>query len=198
VNYLKSKASGGCWVDIFTSDHHFHHANVIKYCNRPFESVEQMDETLIDSWNTNVLPGDEIYHLGDIVFARRNLNTALSILERLNSKIFLIQGNHDRFVIKDEKCRRRFEWIKEIAIIHVKLNGRKKDIILNHYAMRTWDRAHYGAWHLFGHSHGMYDHKDIGLSFDIGVDSHNFRPISLPEVAQIMETKSDKAIIKKN
>jgi len=77
----------------FTSDHHFGHYNVIKYCNRPFTSVQQMDEIMILKWNETVLPEDEIYYLGD--FAMKSFLVP-KILPRLNGRKYLIMGNHDR------------------------------------------------------------------------------------------------------
>ena len=77
----------------FTGDHHFGHANIIKYCNRPFNSVEEMDEMLIDEWNYVVNPDDIVYHLGDIAFSMNELD---KIIRRLNGTIYIIPGNHIR------------------------------------------------------------------------------------------------------
>jgi calcineurin-like phosphoesterase family protein len=54
----------------FTSDTHFSHNNIIRYCNRPFSNVEEMDEVLINNWNNKVKQNDDVYHLGDIIFSR--------------------------------------------------------------------------------------------------------------------------------
>jgi calcineurin-like phosphoesterase family protein len=74
-----------------TSDTHFHHANIIGYCNRPFSSVEEMDEILVQRWNETVKPGDKVYHLGDVYMKKRDG----SILRRLNGTKVLVIGNHD-------------------------------------------------------------------------------------------------------
>lgn len=77
----------------FTSDHHFWHANILKYCpNREYKSVEEMNEDLINKWNHLVKPEDEVYYLGDFSLNSR----ALKIRERLNGKVYLIPGNHDK------------------------------------------------------------------------------------------------------
>ena len=61
----------------FTSDHHFWHTNIIQYCNRPFVSIEEMNEVLIQNWNDLVLPEDEVYYLGDFSMAARPVNSLL-------------------------------------------------------------------------------------------------------------------------
>ena len=78
----------------FTSDTHFGHANIIKYCSRPFDSVQEMNEVLIQNWNSVVKPGDKIYHLGD-VFMGMSQDDFKRMWPRLNGKKRLIVGNHD-------------------------------------------------------------------------------------------------------
>lgn len=75
-----------------TSDTHFWHANVIKYCNRPFADANEMNEKLILNWNEVVQPGDRVIHLGDFSLAARAVET---VVPRLNGNIELIMGNHD-------------------------------------------------------------------------------------------------------
>ena len=77
----------------FTADTHFNHTNILKFCNRPFNSVEQMNETLIDNWNRVVGKDDTVFHLGD--FCLGGAAEWTKLLDRLNGKIYLILGNHD-------------------------------------------------------------------------------------------------------
>jgi calcineurin-like phosphoesterase family protein len=83
----------------FTSDTHFGHTKILEYEKeaRPFNSVEQMNECLIDRWNSVVRPCDTVYHLGDFCFGRRNIEIAA----KLNGKKNLILGNHDTYAIGD-------------------------------------------------------------------------------------------------
>lgn len=78
------------WV---ISDTHFGHENIIKYCNRPFSDIDEMDEIMIKNWNAVVKPGDKVYHLGDVYMG--SSERFLSKFARLHGKKRLIVGNHD-------------------------------------------------------------------------------------------------------
>lgn len=163
----------------FTSDTHFNHKNIIEYCNRPFTSTEEMNETLISNWNSKVSKSDKIYHLGDFSFGRDNTKeSAQAIFDRLNGDKHFILGNHDHIVPKG--------WSSVQNYKEIKVEG--YDITLMHYAMRTWNHSHTGSWHLFGHTHGKL--VDNGsLSFDVGVDCFKYYPVSFLEVYEIMNQK---------
>jgi calcineurin-like phosphoesterase family protein len=75
------------------SDTHFNHSAIIKYCNRPFRTVEDMNETIISNWNNIVKKNDIVYHLGDFGFG--SLNDITNFVSKLNGRIYLIKGNHD-------------------------------------------------------------------------------------------------------
>ena len=71
----------------FISDTHFNHANIIKYCNRPFKDVEEMDKTLIKNWNNIVRDKDIVYFLGDFVLSKNKVERAKELMELLNGEI---------------------------------------------------------------------------------------------------------------
>ncbi len=172
----------------FTSDHHFGHENIIKFCDRPFTDAKEMNAVMIDRWNQKVKPKDIVYHLGDFGLTyKENLAT---IIDQLNGKIHLIAGNHEGSAIQN---RNKFVWIKDYHELKVKdpdcQNGVQR-IILFHYAMRVWRGSYRGNWHLYGHSHGSLPDLEDRLSFDIGVDCHDFYPLSYEEVKAIMAKKS--------
>lgn len=172
----------------FTSDHHFGHRNIIKFSNRPFASVEEMDAALIKRWNDKVGPDDEVYHLGDVGLTS-NTNLA-TILEQLNGKIYLIKGNHESAAMH---CSNRFEWIKEYFELTVKdaeAHKGEQFIVLFHYAIKEWNASHHGTWHLYGHHHGSLADDPSSRSFDIGVDCHDFYPLSYEEVKSIIQKKN--------
>lgn len=172
----------------FTSDHHFGHKNIIKYSNRPFQSVAEMNEEMIQRWNEKIKPHHRVYHLGDVGLC--STEEMREILYRLNGRIFLIKGNHENAALSVQD---RFEWIKDYFELSVQdpdtATGRQK-IILLHYAMKVWRSSFRGTWHLYGHSHGSLRDDPNSLSFDVGVDCHDFVPLSYQEVKAIMQKKT--------
>ena len=172
----------------FTSDHHFGHKNIIKFSSRPFADVEEMNAEMIKRWNEKIGPDDTVYHLGD--FALMSPGKLRPILEQLNGKIHLITGNHETAALGCSDC---FEWIKdyyELSVDDGDAHQGKRFIVLFHYAMRVWNASHHGTWHLYGHSHGDLPDDETSRSFDVGVDCHNFYPLSYEEVKAIMSKKN--------
>ncbi len=171
----------------FTSDHHFGHENIIRYCNRPFKNADEMNTELIKRWNEKIPEDADVYHLGD--FALCPPDQLDEILRQLNGRIHLIIGNHENAALN---AKRGFKWKKEYFELKVEdaecKNGVQR-IVLFHYAMRVWRSSFRGTWHLYGHSHGTLPDLENSLSFDIGVDSHNFYPLSYDEVKAIMQQK---------
>jgi len=166
----------------FTSDTHFGHTNIIKYCNRPYKSVHQMNEDLILKWNNVVKSGDQVYHLGDFCMGKKNKPKIW--VPRLNGHIHLIRGNHDLHVGNQGVAS--VQHYKEL-----KIEGQK--IVLLHYPMRTWNGSYRGSWHLFGHTHGSMTVRhgrktlDGCLAMDVGVDCHNYCPINFEQIKKMME-----------
>ena len=176
----------------FTSDTHFGHANIIKYCDRPFIDANDMNEQLIANWNNVVSPDDVVYHLGDFAFG--NEKSVNAIMHRLNfAHMHFIKGNHDKpFMEWWTKARFNNDCVaQKVDISHYILETHinKQKFVLCHYAMRVWNESHRGALHLYGHSHGTLPDDPNSKSFDVGVDCHNYQPISLEQVLKIMDKK---------
>jgi calcineurin-like phosphoesterase family protein len=163
----------------FTSDTHLGHYNIIRYCNRPFQSAEEMDEVIVSNWNKVVNSSDTVYHLGDFAFRDPKLYR-----ERLNGHIVLIRGNHD-FKRLNKSNFSLFESVHDLLSIKIE----NMSIMLCHYAMRVWDKSHFNCWHLYGHSHGTL--SEYGKSYDVGVDSNCYTPISFEQLKAIMTKKPD-------
>src|SRR4051812_42588376 len=102
----------------FTSDTHYHHKNIIKYSNRPFANVQEMNEAIINNFNSVVKPGDLVYHLGDFGFC--TIDQADQILSRLNGRKYFIWGNHDKILEKNPAIvKKHFIWAKNISEIKI-------------------------------------------------------------------------------
>ena len=162
----------------FTSDTHFGHANIIRFCDRPFGSIEEHDEVLIDNWNKCIKPGDDVYHMGDFSFDKRPDIVA----RRLNGRKHLIRGNHDHFK-QSKLINPHFEWIKDYHSLKVD----KQKFILFHYPIRNWHHCYKGTIHLFGHSHGGT--PDMGKSTDAGVDCWDYSPVHIDTILSYMKGK---------
>lgn len=175
----------------FTADTHLGHANIIRYCHRPFESVEAMDAALIDRINATVKADDWLYHLGDFSF--RGGDPAAYRAKIRCRNMVLILGNHDP-CFADGTPRPEFaslfKAVHPMLKVKVQFEGHARLIVLCHYAMRVWDRSHHGTWHLYGHSHGTLPDDPHALSWDVGVDANEFTPLSVEQIAGIMAKKA--------
>lgn len=170
----------------FTSDEHYGHENMLKFCNRPFVSLDEQMKRMIERHNDKVSRGARVYHLGDIFWRTLPVEVAFDIMSQLKGQHFFIYGNHDELMEGDPRLRSRFVWCKNLAEVKPFLAFPK--IVLCHYAMRVWNGSHKGSWHLYGHSHAQLPEPE-SLSFDCGVDGHNYEPWSIEEVAVKMHHK---------
>lgn len=160
----------------FCSDHHFGHENIITFCKRPFRTVDEMNSKMVEIHNLRVKPEDTVYFLGDVAFCdpRR-------FVSQMNGHKHLIIGNHDHKRMKDLK-RCSWGWMKDVHLLET---GDSPYIWLSHYAHRSWPNSFHGAWHLYGHSHGLI--PDTPTSMDVGVDCHGYGPVSLDQIKHRME-----------
>lgn len=162
-----------------TSDLHFGHKNIIKYENRPYETIEQMNKDLIDRWNNVVKENDTIYILGDFSWYKGEQTN--EILKQLNGRKILIIGNHDEIFLKDKKFDKTL--FEEITIYkQVKYN--KKVFVLFHYPIAEHNGKMNGYIHLYGHIHSMNLEleKELGeLCHNVGVDRNDYTPVNIEE-----------------
>ena len=133
----------------YISDWHYGHANCIAFDNRPFRSVDEMNETLVSRWNQTVAPGDIVYVLGDMFWCKGK--DALEVLKRLNGSKFLIRGNHDR--CNDTAFIKQFA--KVCDYLEIEDAGRK--VVLCHYPIPCFKNHFYGWYHLYGHVHTSFE-----------------------------------------
>lgn len=184
----------------FTSDTHFFHENILRYCNRPFRDVTEMNDVLVKNWNETVPEDGVVFHLGDFAFG--DPHEWNDILSRLNGRIYLILGNHDMKHIK-QGFMKRFAYVTQQMTIRV--GG--QSIILNHNPFLAYGGAYRNVWQLFGHVHsgplsGKGKDGDSGSGkdlprlvhlfprqYDVGVDNNDFRPVSFKEIKTKIEVQ---------
>jgi calcineurin-like phosphoesterase family protein len=199
------------WIE---SDTHYYHANIIRYVKRPYirpgdldkdgawvnkavgaERATEMTEKMIADHNALVKPDDEVIHLGDFCFG--GTQNVIRLLRRLNGKYKFIWGNHDKplkdFATVIDYYPDLKDRIQFLGGLHeIQIEGQQ--IVLCHYAMRTWNKSHRGAWHLYGHSHGTLPDDPNSMSFDVGVDCHGLKPVSIDQIRAIMAKKTFKPV----
>ena len=176
----------------------FCHGNVIKYNNRPFETVQEMNERLIENWNKTIPDYAHVFILGDFAFA--NKNRWKRILDRLTGHKHLILGNHDDCANIPEEC---FESIGDLCKVSIKISDNNwKTFILSHRPFLCWEGNERGVIALSGHIHISPDRdktctngdvalwnmvQDYGLRYDVGVDNNNYFPINALEILEKIE-----------
>ena len=168
----------------FTSDTHFGHENVIRYSNRPYKDKHEMDESIIANWNAKVQPNDNVYHIGDVFFCKKD--RAIQILSRLNGRITLIMGNHDKAIRRDQDFINRF--FNVVDYLELTIEGQK--MVLSHYPMMTWNGSGRGSWMLHGHCHGNLKYPFEAKIHDVGIDPNNYFPLSFPDLKRILDKKA--------
>lgn len=188
----------------FTADTHFGHANIVKFAQRPFlsdeeqeklaadprgrwkvsrDTIDRHDESLIETFNSLVMPTDTLWILGDFCWGKEK--AAKEYLDRINCKnVHFVWGNHDHSTIAH-----LFKSNMQQGIIRVQ----GQLIWLNHYPMRSWDGRFHGSWHLYGHVHNRFEAADRDtphmLTKDVGIDANNYQPISFEALETYMQPR---------
>lgn len=166
-----------------TSDQHFNHENIIKYCDRPFSSVEEMNEKMIKRWNAVVSKDDTVFVLGDFFMGR--LTEIEDILSRLNGHIMLVEGNHD----KDNRITTMTSCgnVKNLGPLCI-VDYRSINIVMCHYPIDFDLRGMVSKTSkkmvfLYGHIHNLAPKGlDRGCFYHVGVDTNNFTPVDLDSI----------------
>ena len=161
----------------FTSDLHLGDNGLIFIKQRPFETVEEMNETLINNYNAIVSDDDTVYILGDLC-NRVNIDTANKLISRMKGRKYLLRGNHDKHYDPE-----LFVGIKDI----LKTTFEEVPFVLMHYPLLAWPRMNSGSIQLHGHMHGNKDYnlqnRENGIRrFDVGISANDYKPVSLDAI----------------
>jgi calcineurin-like phosphoesterase family protein len=145
----------------FTGCTHFGHASIITLAKRPFISVSEMDEVMIERWNAAVRPGDTVYHHGDFKWSRSEIKTT-----DLNGDIQFLQGNHDPV---------------GLGVPYREVREGKTSLVMMHYPIEEWNGWWKGSIHTHCHTH-QRSLVSAPRRFNVGADALDFTPISLDEI----------------
>lgn len=185
-----------------TSDLHFRHGNIIRYNNRPFGTVQEQTEKLIENWNITVPDTATVFILGDFAFASKNQWKA--ILNQLTGKKYLLLGNHDR---DHEIPTEMFEQVADLLKLTVKVDDQDwRTFILSHRPLLCWEGNERGTYMLYGHVHSSPtrdetctngDNELIKIldnynTYDVGVDNNNYKPICILDVIKKINERKQK------
>jgi calcineurin-like phosphoesterase family protein len=181
----------------FSSDQHFGHRNVLRFCGRPFTDEKEMGLALIANWNSVVTNDDIVVTMGDF-FWFNDSHSIKKCIDKLNGKeIYIVLGNHDKRESFHRVTDERVHIVDGITHIFLRCEDDTRwyqktfEIVCSHYPLMTWSHRDKGAINLFGHIHsgprcmGDYD-KDLplwtGQQLDVGVDNQEYTPVSFEDV----------------
>lgn len=191
----------------FTSDTHWGHFNICKYCHRPFESRSDMDKKLIENWNSVVPEDGIIIHCGDFMLPHKEgFKEYWKYVQQLNGTIYFTRGNHDRIRIGEYnethpdvtgKMLQLRKPTKMIVQDIIKVNVEGISILACHYPMLSYPTD----YQVFGHIHTLADGTCYGIDgdvtkrlrktqYDVGVDQNGYKPISYWELVDIFRNKA--------
>lgn len=167
----------------FIANAHLGHANIIRYCGRPFGSVEEMDAAMLENWCRRVRGDDTVYILGDLMFFCKNPEY---YLRQLTGRKHLIVGNHDKVWMKKVRAEDYFESIQ--PMLEIRADGRA--LTLCHYPMMTRDGIAEGSLLIYGHIHNntkdtywpLLSRMDNALN--AGVEINGYAPVTLEELSE--------------
>lgn len=165
----------------YIADTHFGHCNILWLSNRPFNTIEQMNNKIIDNWNKKVTDNDDVYILGDFSYKGNN---PIDILKKLKGKKHLIVGNHDSKLLKNIDFRNQFVEITNMKTV----NDNGIHIVCCHYPMVEWDGYYRGTLHFYGHIHNNIGNEtfkyisNVKNAYNVGVDIIGFEPRTLREI----------------
>ena len=172
------------------SDTHFSHANILKFKDgdkplRPFSTMDEMDEYMVERWNSVVSDEDTVYHLGDVVFAQ----SGFKYLEQLKGKITLCCGNHDTPRYSADRFLQYFEKVSS----YIEYKGG----ILSHIPVHESQLERY-KWNIHGHLHSNIVWKKRGALWEVrddryfcvSVEQINYTPMLIEDIIQIIKDRN--------
>lgn len=177
-------------MNYYISDTHFGHVGALTFDNRPFATIEESDRALIENWNARVTNNDNVYIIGD--FAFRNEKPEEWYLAQLKGKKYLVIGNHDKKLLKNEKAMSYFEGVDKM--MHV--TDDRHQICLCHFPIAEWFGFRKGHHHIYGHIHANEDEvskfmRSRERAFNAGCMLYGYMPVTFQELQAYHEQEKN-------
>ena len=161
-------------MNLYISDCHFGHKNIVAYDHRPFFSVDEMDAEMIRNWQSVVSDNDTVYILGD--FCWNNATRWNEILDQLPGYKVAILGNHDQVLVRNKELQKRFVHVTS----YMEIRDGKHDIVLCHFPIPIYKNLHYGWYHFYGHVHETVDYEmtkkflaEVSAKYEVPIRAYN-------------------------
>lgn len=167
----------------YISDLHIGYKNAIRFDERPFADIDEMEREIVRRWNEKVGADDDVYILGDVFY--RYKGSRADFLKRLGGRLHLIVGNHDFEILKNEAALGCFESVDKLR--QIVDDGRR--VVMCHYPIISWNMKHFGAYHVYGHVHANINEGTIFMmkqerAFNAGCMINNYEPCTLLELEE--------------
>lgn len=183
----------------YTADLHLGHANIITYCNRPFSTVDEMNDAIIENWNNQVAVDDVVWILGDVCMGQ--LAHSIARVDEMNGRMTLIPGNHDPVWSGSPEARRE-KWLEEYEdrfqivgrnLWGVRLARGWTDVDMSHFPFVGHDHRDFdeyrpideGQWLLHGHVHDLY--RQRGRQINVGLDAWGGKLVHEDQIRALIE-----------
>ena len=177
----------------YISDLHIGHKNAIRFDERPFADIDDMEREIVRRWNEKVGADDDVYILGDVFY--RYKGSRADFLKRLGGRLHLIVGNHDFEILKNEAALGCFESVDKLR--QIVDDGRR--VVMCHYPIISWNMKHFGAYHVYGHVHANINEGTIFMmkqerAFNAGCMINNYEPCTLLELEENNRVFKDRVL----
>lgn len=183
-------------MDYFSSDWHIGHRNILTLSKRPFESMEEMRDQILQNMTSIMKKGDTLYFLGDLAFSQADAEYVLDYFKARRIAFVWVLGNHDSSC-NPKKLVGKCQKIVDTLVYKNKAKGIR--IHLSHFPLRVWSASFHNSFHLYGHVHmfspelAFLEDQPYGKSLNVNLEFNNYGPYSLEDIVTIMEGKPDNA-----
>ena len=193
-------------MNYYIADTHFFHKNMLKGAyhpmdERPFDTIEEMHDTIKTNWNKKVHSDDHVYMIGDVAM-KCELDELIGLVGTLKGNKHLIRGGHDKHA-NDSRYRQLFVEVTDYKEMTDNIGGKQHRLVLSHYPLFSWNGLNRSVIHLYGHVHETWEYKQYLnhlaelndhyksidqdrwrpiMAYNVGCMLWNYEPVTLKEI----------------